>query len=1435
MSSPKNKNPNSKMEPIKEEDIYNIKIFRRTLENNTHEVIEDTKIKKITSWRKSKKKFFQSLILNILSLGTIHIISLFYPNLYIKLYCNRRKPKECDFFLVEDIYGKLTLCKKIFKKDKSQKNTILSSDNSKEPSISSSLSDYNSKIKKYITKNLTYSFKYREITYEYNEKSNEIIPVYMNLSNLTCKDIFNYFSEGLSSEKSVKIFLDRYGKNEYILNFKMVYLYFLNIELPNIILVVIISCIELSLDDYVSFIAKMIIVIILLSAEFLNLKLTIYDLYKKEFTLDGEKKKIRVKRNHKLNEKSDLFINIDNCELLPGDIIFLKSNDIVPCDCLILEGECMANSNNLIGNLNIFRKISLENKNILFTYQLNTDNILYHGMKIVKSYSNLKSEYISALCINTGPNTYKANQYSNALYFLERNNKYKDDYRFFNSDRKSFICIKIAIFITSVIFGIFYAFTLLDDPKQVFNFDDKGKVKLFVSIIIRVCCKTIMPMFYLLKSFIILLATAKLKKENVHTFDKSKLLRSSTIDTLFINKTGTLCDDKYEINGYHPIYVNHHNINNLLIKNYNMNQTKEINLQLMKYYKQFLKQMEDNFCVKRKDIKEKANLKCNEYSTLFLECLLSCNNLEKYGMEIFGNSIDLEIFKAMKWDIKSDINFNSNNLDSDMDYQYNKLDINFQSIEYNLFEKSRNDIFPSNYYKITESVKNENLNNRKDSNNSLNYTNFSNKFKKEEEKTQKRFSIITNQLIENDIFESNINSYKLRIYKRFMKNVALSSSSITFNFLTKELRFNTKGIPEDILDKCNPSTIPDNLNKIISYYRRRGFIIIICASKIINMEQYSFFDSEDKYMNNLNFYGFITLKNKLKDEIIYALNELRLFKCNFVISTGDDIYNTLSVGFESTILENKNIYSFDKDEIKNRIVIKKIYNAINAYAGKEEDEDLDIINDKSSKRPTSRLKQSKLYDYSDLNLNNMLKSDKRLNQLFKERNNSLNTKTNISEASTPKNRNYKKSNISNSSNLSNIYLTNNENPKNSINTTSKNLLKKLHLSKKNLASFDFNRKNTAQYSQDNANGFNEKNMTLYYYPEIFEDHQELNEDCIYCISGNVFDFLYKNKNKRHAKILLDKIHEKCRIFFNMASLTKSKVIDYYREYPDNCIWTIGECQSDIDSIITSNIGINLQAPKNYNTILSHFYSPEENLLSINKIIKAGRSLKENILLMKISCCIYTLMLNSYILSCVMKDIDIVQGQLNFLEIAFLLLAITAFTSKVDKKECTNNLINKSKLFNCYYILQIAGLLVIKAFSIYFHAYLYYGNDFIDLKRRNYIYTTFYFLFCIEQLFSTIMVLNFNSFYRTSWFFNTPFIILSLITFFYFVIIVTLTNSNFNIDTFNYLYFEYLENLVDAYDEENKIKIFIDCLLDFIISILYSRVIYYIFYRLSNNN
>ena len=54
----------------------------------------------------------------------------------------------------------------------------------------------------------------------------------------------------------------------------------------------------------------------------------IYDLYKKEFTLDGEEKKIKVKRIHKINESMNFYFEIKNCDLLPGDTICLRENDV---------------------------------------------------------------------------------------------------------------------------------------------------------------------------------------------------------------------------------------------------------------------------------------------------------------------------------------------------------------------------------------------------------------------------------------------------------------------------------------------------------------------------------------------------------------------------------------------------------------------------------------------------------------------------------------------------------------------------------------------------------------------------------------------------------------------------------------------------------------------------------------------------------------------------------------------------------------------------------------------------------------------------------------------------------------------------------------------------------------------------------------------------
>ena len=250
----------------------------------------------------------------------------------------------------------------------------------------------------------------------------------------------------MSSEDVAQRYKERYGLNEYNINADLLYKYFKRIELPNFIIIIIIGFVELLLKDIISFIIKIFSVSLLLLLQKLISKKLKRNLDTEDLTLDGEKNKLKVRRKYLLKEKNDLFIEIKNIDLLPGDIIFLKSNDIVPCDCLMIEGECIVNETNLTGSLNIFRKTSLDSNNEQFNYKYNNNNILFHGMRINKTISGLKDGYISVLCINTGSNTYKANQYSNILNLTERREEYKKIYNFFGEERKIICITTISIF-----------------------------------------------------------------------------------------------------------------------------------------------------------------------------------------------------------------------------------------------------------------------------------------------------------------------------------------------------------------------------------------------------------------------------------------------------------------------------------------------------------------------------------------------------------------------------------------------------------------------------------------------------------------------------------------------------------------------------------------------------------------------------------------------------------------------------------------------------------------------------------------------------------------------------------------------------------------------------------------------------------------------------
>ena len=134
-----------------------------------------------------------------------------------------------------------------------------------------------------------------------------------------------------------------------------------------------------------------------------------------------------------------------------------------------------------------------------------------------------------------------------------------------------------------------------------------------------------------------------------------------------------------------------------------------------------------------------------------------------------------------------------------------------------------------------------------------------------------------------------------------------------------------KGYPEEIINKCLKSSLPDNLENVISINRKNGLIILICASKILDISNYDDSDELDDYMNDLIFCGFITLRNKINNRVKYSIDQIKEFDCHMVISSADNEYNCLSAGFNSGLIENNNIFVVEKLGKYNKLFFRKVY------------------------------------------------------------------------------------------------------------------------------------------------------------------------------------------------------------------------------------------------------------------------------------------------------------------------------------------------------------------------------------------------------------------------------------------------------------------------------------------------------------------------------
>jgi len=890
----------SKINLTLQQKQYKVNIIKRNYNNNIYLNNTDQSISFVIPYK------YKCSIYMFLLLGIPYIITKFSNRKLIEWRGEPCKVKDANFYLIVDGYGNYHICnftKKHFNTNFNVENRLKGFDNKYISTLFSSieLSDkeeyheiiyvYNkyycyrkaeiinnnniNEIKKNLnevideTRSKTY-FRKNEITSVdlsngsinivnnnlnknvfYNKDYYFESPVF-NLACTTNKNIYNIFSNYFLKQKEINFQLSIYGQNKLVL--KVInYLTILIEKLINFVTIYILGVIifywiEEYYFSYFILLLSILLIIITTYQKYLNKKKVV------DFSLNKQEK-ILV---YEGPQKSSRLIEYEN--LVPGQIIKVKEDDVLPCDCLLLDGFCSCIESSLTGESSSIMKYKLPKNSAIFNYSENQKSYLFCGTKIENCFPN----ELKALVIGTGFNTQRGNLIQSVLF------PRKSNYNFYKENIMFFIFTFLSFLVGMIIFIIIHN---ADD-------DEEGESKsiLFQDILdlLTVVVPPSLPLSLTLGTFYYQysLINKKISCSGVY-----RLMAAGKINKLIFDKTGTLTEEDLELYGYissikkdgtlildsreknsklylsylseyyknefhSKIVKSNKNLNNSI--NNNINKEKNINIDEIKY-----EELEDeNMSKKEKDDTDNT-------ITYFMECLATCHSVTKINDENKGNSIDIKIFNDVNW-------------------IYDSLNINAKA-------NDQFEVKPKKYFKITEEqyfLKDKNIQND------------------------------DNIFLKNTI-DYELNSYKLKvIYRSHFESRNQSMSVIVKNNFNDSIRLYIKGAPEKIIMQCLETSIPLNYDEIHRKYTLQGFRVLACATKLIseNSEKEEEIICNEEYQNYKNndliFLGLILFQNKIKTHTKKVLQKLKNDGLFPIISTGDNAFTSISLVKECNLVKN---------------------------------------------------------------------------------------------------------------------------------------------------------------------------------------------------------------------------------------------------------------------------------------------------------------------------------------------------------------------------------------------------------------------------------------------------------------------------------------------------------------------------------------------------
>ena len=886
---------------------YKVNIIKRNYNNNIYLNNIDQSISFVIPYK------YKCSIYMFLLLGIPYIITKFSNRKLIEWRGEPCSVKDANFYLIVDGYGNYHICnftRKHFNTSFSAENRIKGYDNKYISTLFSSieLSEKEEYHEIFYVYNKYYCYRKAEImdsnnnnikrnlneafddvknknivktSNSSNEMSNDSFHnlnnhlnrnIYQNkdyyfespVFNLACttnKNIYNIFNNYYLKQKEIKFQLSIYGQNKLVL--KVInYLTIIIEKLLNFVTIYVLCVIIFFwYENYFFFIfiliLSVILIIITTYQKYLNKKKVV------DFSLNKQEK-ITL---YEGPQKPTRLIEYEN--LVPGQIIKIKEEDVLPCDCLLLDGFCSCIESSLTGESSSIMKYKLPKNSAIFNYSENQKSYLFCGTKI----ENCFPTELKALVIGTGFNTQRGNLIQSVLF------PRKSNYNFYKENITFFIFTSLSFIAGMIVFIVFH------------NIRNNGETKsnLFENILdlLTVVVPPSLPLSLTLGTFYYQysLINKKISCSGVY-----RLMAAGKINKLIFDKTGTLTEEDLELYGY---------ISSIKKEGYLILDSREKNSKLYlsylsEYYKnefhsQIVNQNNNNSIIKNKnnsininlndienDIENDNEIKINKrYDdeiesehkkikddtdntiTYFMECLATCHSVTKINDENKGNSIDIKIFNDVNWI--------------------------YDSINVNAKANDQFEVKPKKYFKITEEqyfLKNKNIENND--------------------------NIFCKNTIDNEL-----NSYKLKvIYRSHFESRNQSMSVIVKNNFNNSIRLYIKGAPEKIIMQCLDKSIPINYDEVHRKYTLQGFRVLACATKLIsdNSDKEEEIICNEEYQNYKNndliFLGLILFQNKIKTHTKKVLQKLKNDGLFPIISTGDNAFTSISLVKECNLVKN---------------------------------------------------------------------------------------------------------------------------------------------------------------------------------------------------------------------------------------------------------------------------------------------------------------------------------------------------------------------------------------------------------------------------------------------------------------------------------------------------------------------------------------------------